>query len=273
MNKFLIYCLSFASALLIGFASPAFAFSFGSSGLRNDCYPENSFVANGADEATTGLEPGPTFAFGQAEGTVEEIEEDKLGNDAIVLGGGTLELEFGAKITGLNTTNANGAMQGRLKATVHWNSSNSNLGGVKETKFEAGCAQEIQTDHQGWDANHPELADPKTGVGEFEGEYEGGVTDFPGFKGTTKPAVGSIAVMEDPDHAGKVEVDFVVELGMTCYEDNAFFPFGSLGDIEFEKISLKNLDPEEFHINNNGGIHGRWSFPPAFVPQCRVPSA
>jgi hypothetical protein len=243
-------------------------------GLRADCYPDNSFVFDKAiDDEGTGLATGPTFAFGEASGTVAEIDEDRLSNHGIVLGGGTLSLEFGAKITGLNTTDANGFMKGGLKATIHWNSSNSNLGGVKETAFKAGCAQEIQTDHQDWDVNHSELADPKTGVGEFEGEYEGGVTDFPGYKGTTKPSVASIAVLEDGDHPGKVEVDFVVELGMTCYEDNSFFPFGSLGDIEFEKISLKNLDPEEFHINNNGGIHGRWSFPPAFVPYCRVPSA
>jgi len=196
---------------------------------------------------------GATWASGEAKGNFEEVEVDRHGfTTEIFKATGAdvvkIDLEFDANITGLNTTNANGKSTGTAEVTFNWLSpTNALLTGITKTVFHSGCVQEIETDHQAGGIK----------VGEFEGEYEGSVTDFPGYPNTTKAAVLSVVAHEDPDKPGRVAVEFNIELGYTCFED---VYVGGDGDIEFDKITLKNLEADEFKINNVGH-HGRMSNP------------
>jgi hypothetical protein len=139
----------------------------------------------------------------------------------------------------------NGTSTGRAKVRIKWN--NTSLG---ETEFVSGCVQEIST--------HKPVITVGGDTPDAEVEYEGSVEDFPGYPGTVKTAVLSVVGKDDPDHPGKVELDFTIELGYTCFE-NVYT--GGDGDIELGKVALANLDPEDFHINSMVGDHGRWSYP------------
>jgi hypothetical protein len=229
----------------------AFAIQCGvaAAGERNDCYPTNSSVILNTEVTGNPPETGPTFASGEAERTLEEIEVNRHGilTDLMPVGGAEVEVEFKAAI------DATGKSTGRVKIEIHWNTPLAD--GTTETEFESGCVEEIET---------RQLRTPPPAYGEFEGEYEGTVENFPGYPGTSKAAVASIQVVEDADNPGKLEVDVSIELGYTCFE-NVYattlpVPPNEGTDIEFEKIALKGLDPADFNINNTG-FHGRRSLP------------
>ena len=248
MNKFLISCLALVLVLFLAVAIPG-PLAAGE-GSRADCYPTNAFPMLNAT--------GPTWASGEAQGTLEEVEVERHNGDVTpdLIENVKVQLEFNAKITGANTTNADGASTGRAEVTFNWLTHNSPLlTGINKTVFHAGCAQEIETDHQ----------DGAIKIGEFEGEYEGTVENFPGYPNTSKAAVLSVMAHEDPDNPGRFSVEFNIELGYTCFE-NVYQ--GTTDDIEFDKITLKNLEADEFHINNVGR-HGRASLPdPVLFGNC-----
>ena len=230
MNKFLMGCFSLAVLLLVAFVIPTRLAADG--GVKADCYPRHITVIN----------PGDTSAKGEARGTNEEIEVETHGAIADY-GPSNVGIDFKAAING-------GISTGRAEVKIKWTTPLT--GGINETTFNSGCVQEIQTAY---------LTGTK-GVGEFEGEYEGSVENFPGYPGTSKAAVLSIVVHEDPNTAGRLELDFTIELGYTC-EENIFT--GGDGDIELGKVALTNLSTEEFKITNSGQ-HGQWSFPDGFSP-------
>jgi hypothetical protein len=236
----------YLALLLLAFAIPMRLAADGRS--KGDCYPGNGVL----------IASGPTSAKGEAEGRLEEIETEShvpvvppaLEPVGVDRGGAKVEIEFEANITGLNTTANNGTSTGRAEVKIKWLNP-LKTGGITETEFESGCVQEIETDAQ----------TGTNGVGEFEGEYEGTVKDFPGYPGTEKAAVLSIVVHEDADHTGRLQVDFTIELGYTCFE-NVYT--GGDGDIELGKVTLKNLETDEFKITNGPTLsprHGRKSYP------------
>jgi hypothetical protein len=233
MNKFPRACFGLVVLLLVVLVIPTRLAA--SEGTKSDCYPLNTIV----------IDKGDTSAKGEATGTVEEIEVETHGAIADY-GPSKVKVEFGAKIK-------DGKSTGRAEVKIHW--TNPLTGGITDTTFVAGCVQEIQTDSL--TGTH--------GVGEFEGEYEGSVKDFPGYPGTSKAAVLTVVVHEDPDHAGRLELDFTIELGYTC-EENIYT--GGDGDIELGKVVLNNLESDEFRITND--THGQWSFPDGFPP-CEEP--
>jgi hypothetical protein len=220
------------------------------------CYPENESVI-------CRNETGSTWASGKAEGKVEEVESEYFSEDPALVkdrGPASIELSFNAKIKGNNTgpttTGDTSTVEGNLDVKIEWK--DRGKAGVEETVFETGCAQEIETDRQA-----------SLSVGEFEGEFEGSVKDFPGYPGTKKAAVASLVVKEDPDHKGKLEVDIAIELGYTSFENVGGSGGTTRGtdDIELDKIVLTNQNPGNFKINNDG-LHGRWNFLPFITPTC-----
>jgi hypothetical protein len=221
---------------------------FASDEPRKDCYPENKSVILAAFSDIQADLEGPTFAAGEAEARFEEIEGDIRGT-AVNFGPAKVEVEFAAKILGENTVANPGTSVGRAKVNIYWYDT-SKTGGVRRTTFETGCVQENQTGSQS-----------TVYFGEYEGEFEGAAKTFPFYPYTSKAAVASIAVKEDPNHPGRAELDVVIELGFTCHENI----YSSSADIEIGKIAFTNLNPKQFHINNNG-THGLWSFPVGCVP-------
>jgi hypothetical protein len=229
--------------LLVAFAvHPCFA--GGGRRLNADCYPENRAVLTAANSDSGTDETGPTWASGSASGKFEEIEADIRGT-ATDLGGAWVSLSFTTKIKDDNTVDSPGHSLGQLKLEINWEDP-SKTGGVRETEFDSGCVAEIQT------ANQTAFKH----LGEVEAELEGGAENFPFYPHTTKAAVASVVVKEDPDNPGRVEADVSLELGYTCNEN--IYDGGN--DIEFEKIAFKNLSPEDFHINNKGS-HTLYSQP------------
>jgi hypothetical protein len=214
----------FASSMACVIAVPAQA----EDRLLGNCYPRNQFTLGGT---------GTTFASGEAEGKVEEVELEGPDPGNKNLGGAKVELNFRAEIEGNKT------FEGALDVDIKWNDL-SLTGGVRETKFSTGCAQELLTESQ------------PGKLGGFEGEFEGGLVNFPFFNGTIKAGVGSVVVKKDESNPGKIEVDFSLQTGITCYEDNGL---GESGDIELAKIALTNLSPRGFNIKNFA--RGEWSFP------------
>jgi hypothetical protein len=232
MDKFPRVCLGLLMLLLVALLIPARLTA--SEAAKSDCYPQNTLV----------IDSGDTSAKGEAAATVGEIDvETHSSGEPAHYGPSKVTVEFGAKIK-------DGKSTGRAEVKIHW--TNPLTGGITDTTFVAGCVQEIQT--ASLTGTH--------GVGEFEGEYEGLVKDFPGYPGTSKAAVLTIVVHDDPDHAGRIELDFTIELGYTC-EENIYA--GGDGDIELGKVALTNLGSDEFSITNSGA-HGQWSFPDGFSP-------
>ena len=238
MNKFLMSCVAVVVVMLLAFAIPVPLAANG--GSNGDCYPGTA----------SAFASGATWASGEAKGNFEEVEVDRHGfTTEIFKATGAdivkIDLEFNAKLTG-NTTSANGISTGTAEVTFNWLSpTNALLTGITKTVFESGCVFEIETDHQNGGIK----------VGEFEGEWEGYVKDFPGYPNTTKAAVLSIVAHEDPDNAGSVAVEFNIELGYDCLEN--VYTVSNNGpsdanDIEFDKITIKKLDAGEFKINNLG---------------------
>src|SRR5579872_2240936 len=156
MNKFLVPCFGLVVLLSVGFVTPT---RLAAGDSNRDCYPGNTF----------NFASGETWAKGEAEGNVGEIETTRIAVSTN-RGPAEIEIEFEAKI------DDSGNSKGTAKLTVHW-LDKSKTGGIEETTFESGCVVEVETDHQ-------------TGIsiGEFEGEFEGAVENFPGYKGTTKAA-------------------------------------------------------------------------------------
>jgi hypothetical protein len=208
----------------------AFAVQLGFAGdLQSDCYPGNGVL----------IASGPTSARGEGKGTVVGISTDRHGT-VTDRGSAKVSLEFAAKITGANNTANNGTSKGEAELNLHWLDT-SKTGGITDTEFESGCVIEIETG-------------PDGKVGEFEGEYEGSVKNFPGYPGTSKAAVLSILVLEDPNHSGRLAVTFSIDLGYQCFED-----VYNGNDITLGAATLDNLDPREFKITNVE--HGRASLP------------
>jgi hypothetical protein len=138
-----------------------------------------------------------------------------------------------------------------MTVTITWLDP-SKTGGITQTVFHAGCVQSISTN------NLTTLP-----IGEFDGVFEGPVENFPGYPATRKTAVARVQVVADPLNPGRVELDFEIELGYTCFLD--VYPFSSNigtgeGTIELQGVVINNLDPANFKINNNG-THGRASYP------------
>jgi hypothetical protein len=237
-----LFALSMAGVIAV----PAQATDKDKLSLRGNCYPDNQFTIAGT---------GKTFASGEAKGKVKEVELETPDPAHLKpvkvlvknLGGAEVELNFKTVING------DKSFQGALDVEIKWNDP-TRTGGVKETKFFSGCAQEVQTESQ-----------PK--LGGFEGEFEGGLVNFPFFNGTIKAGVGSVVVTKDESHSGKIEVDFSLQTGITCFEDNGLGD--QVGDIELAKIALTNLSPNGFNINNF--TRGEWSFPVGKSPTPGTP--
>lgn len=192
--------------------------------VQGECWPEN----------TETLIIGATHAEGKGEGRFTASEHEILGvEQSPGTGGGTLEFDFSAEISN------GGSANGRLSAKIKWDDKN-----LPKTTFESGCVAEVETEFNSGNSR-----------GKFEAEYEGGVTDFPGYKGTTKAAVASIAVTPEGD---KATVRFSIELGFTCYEG---YPHGSDLEIEITGISVP-LKAKNFEIDNLSAI--RVNFPPGY---------
>jgi hypothetical protein len=235
-----VFCLALF-ALAFG---PQNGFSKGKDVVHKDCYPENRFV-----KTNSSAETGETWASGGAQAEVASIEADFHG-DTRDLGSAFVSFKFNAKIEGANTVTEPGKTEGDLTVVLWWETPEL-TGGVQATQFDSGCVAELETQHQS-----------SPNIGEVETEMEGSVENFPFYNHTEKAAVASVVVTADSDHPGRVEADLVIELGYTCFEN--IYADGD-GDIETEKIAIKDLDPDLFHINNNGS-HGVWNFPFSFNP-------
>jgi hypothetical protein len=224
MNKLLMSCVAVVVVMFLAFAIPVPL----SAVSKGDCYPGSATV----------IASGATSAAGEAHGKLGEIDTERHSTVATNRGPANVDIEFVANI------DSTGKLTGRAEVKIKWLDT-TKTGGIAETDFEAGCVNEIETNHQ-----------TSVKVGEFEGEYEGAVENYPGYNGTSKAAVLSIVARED-DIPGRVAVDFTIELGYTCFE-NVYA--GTSDDIELGKVTLSNLDPDEFKINNVGH-HGRMSNP------------
>ncbi len=214
------------AVLLLAFAIPVRLSANGSNG---DCYPGNGVL----------IASGATSAKGEAYGTAVGITTDRHTNEAFATprGSATVGIEFEAKITGPNDTANNGVSTGRAELKIHWLDT-TKTEGITDTVFESGCVAEIETS-------------PNNGVGEFEGEYEGSVKNFPGYPGTTKAAVLSIQVLEDS--SDRLRLVIGIDLGYTSFE-NVY-----AGDDISLNMVLGNQPKDEFKITNVA--HGRASCP------------
>jgi hypothetical protein len=193
--------------------------------VQGECWPENAET----------LIPGATRAKGKGEARFNSSEHEILNVEQFPgTGGGTLEFAFSAEIGN------DGTAKGGLSAKIKWDNKN-----LPKMTFESGCIAEVETE-----------VNIDSSVGKFEAEYEGGVTDFPGYTGTTKAAVASIAVTPDGD---KATVRFSIELGYTCNEG---FPGGTTVEIEITGISVTDLKVKKFEIDNVNAI--RVNFPPTY---------
>jgi len=221
-------CLAAFFLAVVFFVQPGFA--------AGDCYPGNGVL----------IGAGPTSANGEFSASVTNMDTNRHSTSDVSRGGANIDVEFNANIGGPNTTGNNGTSTGGMTVTITWLDS-SKTGGINQTVFHAGCVQSIVT----------------TPNGEFAGVFEGPVENFPGYPATRKTAVARVEAYPDPYNPGRVELDFEIELGYTCFVD--VYPFGSNvgtgeGTIELEKVYINNLDPTNFKINKNG-LHGRGSYP------------
>jgi hypothetical protein len=222
--------------LLLGFVfivQPGFA--------AGDCYPGNGILVGA----------GPTSANGEVNAHIVNINSNRHSPSDVSRGGADINLEFNANIGGLNSSANNGTSTGGMTVTISW-ADPSKTGGIAQTVFHAGCVEFISTYNL---AGFP--------IGGFDGVFEGPVENFPGYPKTSKAAVARVQVFPDPSNPGRVEVDFEIELGYTCFLD--VYPFSGNagtgeGTIEISDTIINNLDPEDFKINNNG-THGRLSDP------------